>query len=105
MGWRRRTVLLAVFLLVSSAVGWALGPRILHCNQRDYNESVKCTDEEELLLNLVRLRYDDDIGLLNTNSITAQYQAQGQVNAVPFFSVGLMNRVITRILPAAQVSG
>ena len=62
-------------------------------------------DEEELLLNLVRLRYDDDIGLLNTNSITAQYQAQGQVNAVPFFSVGLANRVITRILPAAQVSG
>lgn len=100
MGWRPRTVLLAVFLLVSSQAGCVLGPYILHNNQRGYNESVKCTDEEELLLNLVRLRYNDDIGLLNTNAITAQYEAQGQVSAVPFFSGGL-----TRILPAGFLFG
>jgi hypothetical protein len=103
-GWYRAVVLFAALVLGPWQAGCTLGPRILHHNQREYNESVKCTDEEELLLNLVRLRYNDDIGLLNTNSITAQYEAQAQVNAVPFFALSLDNQVFSRILPAALVS-
>jgi len=104
--WYRSVIWFTAFLLGPWQVGCALGPRILHHNQREYNESVKCTDEEELLLNLVRLRYNDDIGLLNTNSITAQYEAQAQVNAVPFFGVGGVNfnRTFSEIMPSALVS-
>lgn len=104
MGSSRGVILLA-FVLGLGQAGCALGPRVLHCNQRDYNEAMKRNDEEELLLNLVRLRYNDDIGLLNTNAITAQYELQGQASAVPFFSLGAADRVITRILPAAGISG
>lgn len=102
-GLRPCIVLAAVCLLVVSQSGCGLlGSKILHSNQREYNESVKCTDEEELLLNLVRMRYNDDIGLLNTNSITAQYELNGQAAAVPFLAVANGN-VVTRLLGAGSV--
>lgn len=52
--------------------GCSLGPKMLKQGHLSYNTSVKATSDEELLLNIVRLRYLDTIEFLATNSISAQ---------------------------------
>ncbi len=61
-------LLLAVSLLVIS--GCAMGPRALRFNRQKYNEAVTRTNREELLLNLVRLRYGDTPEVLPIGSVT-----------------------------------
>ena len=42
------------------AAGCALGPRSVEQSRLRYNEAVKTTAEQQLLLNIVRLRYTDN---------------------------------------------
>lgn len=53
-------------------IGCFIGPQMLKQGHLDYNTSVKAAADEELLLNIVRLRYLDTIEFLATNSISAQ---------------------------------
>ena len=52
----RLVVLLA---LGGVASGCALGPRAMESGRLRYNEAVKKTTEQQLLLNIVRLRYGE----------------------------------------------
>jgi hypothetical protein len=61
------------------------GPRALSRNRLQYNEVVKTTTEEQLLLNIVRLRYTDTPSSLAVSSIAAQYEVTQSVQIVPFF--------------------
>ena len=72
-------LLLAVSLLVSC--GCAMGPRALRFNRQKYNESVTRTNREELLLNLVRLRYGDTPEVLPCGSVTTQLSWDYSANA------------------------
>ena len=49
-----------------------MGPKMLRQGHLEYNISVKAASDEELLLNIVRLRYLDTIEFLAMNSISAQ---------------------------------
>ena len=51
--------ILLVWSLAAGASGCSLGPRALERTRLPYNEAVKVTTEEQLLLNIVRLRYTD----------------------------------------------
>ena len=73
----------AIAILLAS--GCAFGPRALECSHRPYNEAVKQVTEEELLLNLVRLRYNDDFIHLDMSSVAAQYELDAAAEARPFF--------------------
>jgi len=79
--WQLQIVvrLLAVLLLGSS--GCAMGPRALQFNRQKYNESVARTNREELLLNLVRLRYGDTPEVLPIGSIATQLSWDYSANA------------------------
>jgi hypothetical protein len=48
-----------VLLLSVCVAGCTIGPRALETHRLPYNEAVKKTTEEQLLLNIVRLRYTD----------------------------------------------
>jgi hypothetical protein len=52
--------------------GCSFGPNLLQHGHLGYNEAVKSSADEELLLNIVRLRYLDTIEFLAINSISAQ---------------------------------
>ena len=52
--------------------GCATGPKRMVSDWREYNESTVEVGNQELLLNLVRLRYDEYPGLLRVTNITAQ---------------------------------
>ena len=54
----------------------AVGPSVLRSGRQDYNEVVQLTASEQLLLNLVRLRYLEPPLFLEVASVTASYQME-----------------------------
>src|SRR5262249_30329689 len=65
--------------------GCAFGPKALEMTHGRYNEALRHVREEELLRNLVHLRYNEDPSALNVASIAAQYELGGTAEARPFF--------------------
>jgi len=84
-----------------------LGPIALQDTRIQYNEVVKATTEEQLLLNIVRLRYTDTPSSLAVSAIAAQFERTQSVQLIPFFtSAGAdINRSFTTILPGGQIQG
>jgi hypothetical protein len=110
-GCIRRTVLIFWgFVLAGSFSGCAFGPRVLEKTHGRYQESVRQVDEEQLLRNIVHLRYSEGPLALNVSSIATQYELAGAAEARPFFvapnpgSNGIF-RTFTSILPDLSVSG
>jgi hypothetical protein len=69
-----KNLCLSLVLLVALGlpVGCSFGPKQLKDGRQAYNEAVRTSSDQELLLNIVRLRYLDTIEFLGTNSISAQ---------------------------------
>jgi len=63
-------------LLGCAAIGFCgcLGPQAVHYTRSRYNEVIQTSNKEELLLNLVRLRYLEDPGFLPVTGLTAQFE-------------------------------
>src|SRR5262249_2773929 len=66
--------------------GGAFGPGVLEQPHGRYYESVRLVTEEELLRNLVHMRYNEVPGSLDVSAIAAQYELTGQAEARPFFA-------------------
>jgi hypothetical protein len=103
---------LAAAALLSSAFaggGCAFGPYSLERSHGRYNEAVRRVDEEQLLRNLVHMRYNEIPLNLNVSSIAAQYELAGQAEARPFFAApnpaGSTFRSFTSVLPDVNISG
>lgn len=60
-----------------------LGPEILRTGRPVYNDAILATNDEQLLQNIVRLRFLDSLGFLTVSSVTANVSmtATGTVNA------------------------
>ena len=65
--------------------GPAFGPKVLEKTHGRYNEAVRRVDEEQLLRNVVRMRYNESPLELNVSSIASQYELDGSAEARPFF--------------------
>ena len=67
---------LAWFPLLIAFVSTAgcLGPAAVKSTRMRYNESVRSTNDEQLLMNLVRLRYADSPVFIDLPSITSQFE-------------------------------
>ncbi len=61
--WERklcvRWLLMCLWSVLLAAWGCSLGPRTVDNGRLQFNEAVKTTSEQQLLLNIVRLRYTD----------------------------------------------
>jgi hypothetical protein len=62
-----------VFLLLLCGCQSSFGPRAIKYTHPAYNQVVNNTQNQQLLLNLVRLKYRDTPFFLNINSITASF--------------------------------
>ncbi|HEX2254755.1 MAG TPA: hypothetical protein VHQ65_15925 [Thermoanaerobaculia bacterium] len=69
-------LLVAVVLLLAAGCN-AVGPRAVRTGRAAYNEAVVRTWNEQLLLNLVRLRYRDTPFFLEITSVSTQYSLHG----------------------------
>jgi hypothetical protein len=89
--------------------GCSFGPRVLEKSHSRYNESIRRVYEEQLLHNLVRLRYGETQFRLNVSSVAAQYELAGAAEARPFFLAPNPGshpyRTFTKVMPDVSVSG
>jgi len=97
--------LLAYALVATLAPGCTSLPRDLEKVRLGYNDVVKISSEQQLLLNIVRLRYADSPSSLAVSAIAAQYELAKSLAIVPFFAVGgdANPRSFVGILPGAQI--
>jgi hypothetical protein len=102
--------LVCAFLLIAGS-GCSFGPKVLERTHGKYYESIRQVDEEELLRNLVHLRYNEFPFSLNVSSIAAQYELSGTAEARPFFvapnpsNSNVIFKTFTTILPDVQAGG
>lgn len=82
-----RRVLL-VFLALLAAACNAVGPDALAGARFDYNKEIAHSWNEQLLLNLVRLRYRDTPQFLEVGSVLAQYTLNSSAGVSPVIGVG-----------------
>jgi len=71
-----RTIALLSIVLATVGAGCHMGPRVLRGSRCAYNEAIRRTADEQLLLNLVRLRYRDNPLFLEVAGVSAQYVFQ-----------------------------
>ena len=86
----------------------SLGPPSLDDTRLQYNEVIKRTTEQQLLLNIVRLRYTDTPSSLAVSAIAAQFERSQSIGLTPFFTAvgGDVSRgSFTTVLPQAQIMG
>jgi hypothetical protein len=72
-------------LVAFLAAGGCLGPTAVSMTRTRYNEVYRRTNDEQLLLNIVRLRYADSPIFIDLPNITSQFEASAQAN----YSYGL----------------
>src|SRR6476620_9844685 len=65
--------------------GCAFGPKVLEKTHGRYQESIRTVNEEQLLRNIVHLRYNEIPFELNVSSIATQYELADSAEARPFF--------------------
>ena len=74
-----------------------LGPNLVKAGRNDYNKILGQTEEEETLLNLVRLRYVDNPVMLDVSSVSSQSStseiSSGLSSFRPFLSTGRINTI------------
>ena len=75
---RRILVVLATCMLAAGCSG-GFGPRALKFNRNQYNMAMQQTSAQELLLNLVRLRYRDTLLFLQVASLSASLKFSGGI--------------------------
>lgn len=88
--------------------GCSFGPRTVYSGRLQYNEAVKTTSEQQLLLNIVRLRYTDSPSSLALSSIADQRELVGSLGLVPFFAsagAGDVGSYRSSVLPSATFTG
>jgi hypothetical protein len=77
----RRVSMLGVVLALASACASGLGPKAVPSERPDYNRQIVRSNDAELLLNLVRLRYNDAMLFLGVGGVVAQYTYDASLNA------------------------
>src|SRR5947209_9276433 len=94
--------------LALAAGGCAFGPRTLERTHGRYNEAVRDVEEEQLLRNIVHMRYNESPLNLNISAIADQSELSAQAEARPFFLApnpsSAIFKTFTNILPDASVS-
>ncbi len=79
MGHRSFRQVVLVLALWTGASG-CLGPKAIRYTRLRYNEVVRDTNDEQLLMNIVRLRYADSPVFIDLPSITSQFEMAGHGN-------------------------
>jgi len=106
-GRRSRSIVRALVPLGLLLTGCAsFGPQYLQESRLQYNEVVKTSSEEQLLLNIVRLRYGDTPSSLAVSSVAAQFELAKSFQLTPFFvASGAAAGSYAAVLPQLSLTG
>jgi hypothetical protein len=104
----RTTPILSTLLVTAFLTGCSsFGPSALQQSRLQYNEVVKTTTEQQLLLNIVRLRYTDTPSSLAVSAIAAQFEVSKNFGLTPFFvaSGAEIAKSYAAVLPQLGIAG
>jgi hypothetical protein len=112
MNAARRSGLGLCGLILIMVGGCSIGPDAIRLNMQRYNEAVADTEEEQFLLNIVRLRYRDPPKSLNINNVTSSFDvdATAPVSSLTETPIGIagmaafFNRIWSIPLPQAHAA-
>src|SRR5271157_4541983 len=79
--WHRsipRAVVLFALLVLWSGVSGCVGPNAVRYTRLRYNEVIRDTNHQQILLNIVRLRYADSPVFIDLPNITSQFEVAGR---------------------------
>ena len=77
---RRLLGRVVVLLAACAGLSGCLGPNAVRHTRLRYNEVIRDTNDEQLLINIVRLRYGDSPVFIDLPNITSQFELAGQAN-------------------------
>src|SRR5580658_1906140 len=75
--WHRSFRRVVVLAAMWAGVSGCLGPKAVRYTRLRYNEVVRDTNDEQLLMNIVRLRYADSPVFIDLPNITSQFEMSG----------------------------
>jgi hypothetical protein len=95
--------------LLLAGGGCSIGPQTLPHDRIRYNEAVKTSTEEQLLLNIVRLRYTDTPSSVGVSSVADQYELTRSLGLMPFFTSAAAGQAFGGyrgvVLPQVSIGG
>src|SRR5215470_3099017 len=74
---RRSLPQLVVLLAAWAGLSGCIGPTAIRYTRLRYNEVVRDTNDQQLLMNIVRLRYADSPVFIDLPNITSQFELSG----------------------------
>lgn len=83
----RTSILLSLLLALSGCAH--LGPESIKGNRLDYNMAIQQTNDQELLLNLVRLKYRDRLYFMNVERVVSALEFNRGIGAGATFPPGV----------------
>ena len=78
--WHRSIPRAVVLLVLWSGASGCVGPNAVRYTRLRYNEVIRDTNDQQLLLNIVRLRYADSPVFIDLPNITSQFEVTGRGN-------------------------
>ena len=78
--WQRSIGWASVLLIVCTGTSGCLGPSAVRHTRMRFNEVMRDTNDEQLLINIVRLRYADSPIFVDLPNITSQFEVAGRGN-------------------------
>jgi hypothetical protein len=78
--WHRLFPRVVILMFAWAATSGCLGPKAVRYTRLRYNEVVRDTNDEQLLINIVRLRYADSPVFIDLPNITSQFEVAGHGN-------------------------
>ena len=78
--WHRPIPRVVVLVVLWAGVSGCIGPKAVRYTRMRYNEVVRDTNDQQLLMNIVRLRYADSPVFIDLPNITSQFEVAGRSN-------------------------
>src|SRR5271157_6378037 len=78
--WRRSFQRLIILVATCASLAGCMGPTAVRHTRIRYNEVIRDTNDQQLLLNIVRLRYADSPVFIDLPNITSQFEVAGRGN-------------------------
>lgn len=92
---QRKLQLFSLILLFSLLTGCAFGPTVLRHERGSYNTVVAKTADEQMLINLVHIRYNERAAFLEISGITTSRHASVNANYNYLYSLSRLSNLVT----------
>src|SRR5512147_1570652 len=102
MGFRATAAALAAATVGAGCTTW-VGPDIIRSGRSAYNSAILATGDEQLLQNIVRLRFHDSVGILAVSSVTANVSLTASGTIQP--AVGANTAYAGNLVPFSATLG